>query len=219
MDAKTPDWLWYAKFANHVSELPIVKNCMGVLQNGYHQYDIFNHSQIAGSRCYSLSKSPLLAAAGLFHDIAKPSTATPYMIDGSGTEHNYFPRHAEFGKELVSKMSLDFFEKWGLDQDYIADITGTHSIPMNCIKNSRLRNHNNHQIKRSDYVSLEDKILDKLSGGKIPVEDALTLFLADTYAKGYPQKNNDLIRFAEYLYLRHVDNALKPIRMTSSKRI
>jgi poly(A) polymerase len=61
--------------------LPELAACKGVPQGGYHTHDVFGHTLLA------IEKTPpdlLVRLATLFHDVGKPSTATP---DGAFTGH------------------------------------------------------------------------------------------------------------------------------------
>jgi putative nucleotidyltransferase with HDIG domain len=61
--------------------LPEVAACKGVPQSGYHTHDVFGHTLL------TVDKTPpdlLVRLAALFHDVGKPSTATP---DGAFTGH------------------------------------------------------------------------------------------------------------------------------------
>ena len=61
--------------------LPEVAACKGVLQSGYHTHDVFGHTLLTVER---VPPDLVLRLAALFHDVGKPSTATP---DGAFTGH------------------------------------------------------------------------------------------------------------------------------------
>ena len=61
--------------------LPEVAACKGVPQSGYHTHDVYGHTLLTVER---VPGDLLLRLAGLFHDVGKPSTATP---DGAFTGH------------------------------------------------------------------------------------------------------------------------------------
>jgi len=70
--------------------LPEVAACKGVAQGGFHTHDVYGHTLLA------LQATPadlLLRLAALFHDVGKPSTATP---DGA------FTGHEEVGARLAT---------------------------------------------------------------------------------------------------------------------
>ncbi|GAC1508328.1 MAG: CCA tRNA nucleotidyltransferase [Candidatus Dormibacteraceae bacterium] len=61
--------------------LPEVAACKGVLQGGYHTHDVFGHTLLTIER---VPPDLVVRLAALFHDVGKPSTATP---DGAFTGH------------------------------------------------------------------------------------------------------------------------------------
>lgn len=61
--------------------LPEVAACKGVAQGGYHTHDVYGHTLLVVERVHG---DLLLRLAALFHDVGKPSTATP---DGAFTGH------------------------------------------------------------------------------------------------------------------------------------
>jgi len=61
--------------------LPEVAACRGVRQTGYHTHDVFGHTLLTVER---VPPDLVLRLAALFHDIGKPSTATP---DGAFMGH------------------------------------------------------------------------------------------------------------------------------------
>jgi hypothetical protein len=217
MENKVCNWLGYAKLANDIAGLDELREGVGFMQNSHHQYDVYSHNQLTGSRCYFLGADKSLAFAGNIHDISKPKVAVKYPY-GNGKIGHHFPKHAEAGRRLILEMDLGLFEKWGVDQAYIADLVGSHSIPVEFIKSCRKKRPDNGVLKSINYDYLERNILKQLDARPIKTEDILTLFLADTYSKGYPAQNRDIIRFAEYLYQKHVDGRFKPIATPKQAR-
>jgi len=61
--------------------LPEVAACKGVPQSGYHTHDVYGHTLLTVER---VPGDLVLRLAALFHDVGKPSTATP---DGAFTGH------------------------------------------------------------------------------------------------------------------------------------
>ena len=61
--------------------LPEVAACKGVRQTGYHTHDVFGHTLLTVER---VPPDLVLRLAALFHDVGKPSTATP---DGAFMGH------------------------------------------------------------------------------------------------------------------------------------
>jgi putative nucleotidyltransferase with HDIG domain len=61
--------------------LPEVAACKGVAQSGYHTHDVYDHTLLTVER---VPADLVVRMAALFHDVGKPSTATP---DGAFTGH------------------------------------------------------------------------------------------------------------------------------------
>ena len=61
--------------------LPEVAACKGVAQSGYHTHDVYGHTLLTVER---VPADLIVRLAALFHDVGKPSTATP---DGAFTGH------------------------------------------------------------------------------------------------------------------------------------
>jgi poly(A) polymerase len=61
--------------------LPEVAACKGVKQTGYHTHDVYGHTLLTVER---VPADLIARLAALFHDVGKPSTATP---DGAFTGH------------------------------------------------------------------------------------------------------------------------------------
>jgi len=62
--------------------LPEVAACKGVPQTGYHTHDVYGHTLLTVER---VPPDLVVRLAALFHDVGKPSTATP---DGAFTGHD-----------------------------------------------------------------------------------------------------------------------------------
>jgi poly(A) polymerase len=62
--------------------LPEVAACKGVPQTGYHTHDVYGHTLLVVER---VPRDLVVRLAALFHDVGKPSTATP---DGGFTGHD-----------------------------------------------------------------------------------------------------------------------------------
>jgi poly(A) polymerase len=70
--------------------LPELAACKGVAQGGYHTHDVYGHTLLAVQATHP---DLLLRLAALFHDVGKPTTATP---DGA------FTGHEEVGANLAA---------------------------------------------------------------------------------------------------------------------
>jgi len=71
--------------------LPEVFACKGVAQGGYHTHDVYGHTLLA---VQATPADLITRLAALFHDVGKPSTATP---DGA------FTGHEEVGADLATE--------------------------------------------------------------------------------------------------------------------
>jgi len=76
--------------------LPEVAACKGVPQSGYHTHDVYGHTLLTVAR---VPGDIVLRLAALFHDVGKPSTATP---DGAFTGHDVVG--AELAKSALERL-------------------------------------------------------------------------------------------------------------------
>ena len=76
--------------------LPEVAACKGVKQSGYHTHDVYGHTLLTVER---VPGDLVLRLAALFHDVGKPSTATP---DGAFTGHDVVG--AEIAKSALERL-------------------------------------------------------------------------------------------------------------------
>jgi poly(A) polymerase len=76
--------------------LPEVAACKGVAQSGYHTHDVYGHTLLTLER---VPGDLVLRLAALFHDVGKPSTATP---DGAFTGHEMVG--AELAKAALERL-------------------------------------------------------------------------------------------------------------------
>jgi poly(A) polymerase len=73
--------------------LPEVFACHGVEQGNYHTHDVFGHTVLTVQKTVEVADPDIvLRLAAMYHDVGKPSTATP---DGA------FHGHAEVGAEMA----------------------------------------------------------------------------------------------------------------------
>jgi poly(A) polymerase len=97
--------------------LPEVAACKGVQQSGYHTHDVFGHTLLTVE---GVPADLVLRLAALFHDVGKPSTATP---DGA------FTGHENVGAELAQAAleRLRFSQK---DVDTVVKLVRLHLRPV-----------------------------------------------------------------------------------------
>ena len=80
--------------------LPEVFACHGVQQGGYHVADVFGHTVMTVERAAELGPNGLvLRLAALFHDVGKPSSATP-----DGSFHGHAAVGADLAREALSRL-------------------------------------------------------------------------------------------------------------------
>ena len=80
--------------------LPEVFACHGVEQGGYHVADVFGHTVMTVERAAELGpKDLVLRLAALFHDVGKPTAATP-----DGSFHGHAAVGADLAREALSRL-------------------------------------------------------------------------------------------------------------------
>lgn len=97
--------------------LPEVAACKGVEQRGYHTHDVFGHTLIT---LENVTADLVLRLAALFHDVGKPSTATP---DGAFTGH----------ENVGAKMAIARLERLRFPQkeiEAVAELVRLHLRPV-----------------------------------------------------------------------------------------
>ena len=137
--------------------LPEIAACKGVLQSGYHTHDVFGHTVLTVER---VPADLVLRVAALFHDVGKPSTATP---DGAFTGHEIVG--AELARSALER--LRFSQK---EIDTVVQLVRLHLRPV--------------------YYSSEwsDGAVRRLARDAGPVLDRLmALARADVAASAYPE--------------------------------
>jgi poly(A) polymerase len=105
--------------AGHLLEavLPEVAACKGVQQSGYHTHDVFGHTLLTVE---GVPPDLALRIAALFHDVGKPSTATP---DGAFTGHEIVG--AELARSALER--LRFSQK---DIETVGKLVRLHLRPV-----------------------------------------------------------------------------------------
>jgi poly(A) polymerase len=137
--------------------LPEIAACKGVRQSGYHTHDVFGHTLLTVER---VPADLVLRIAALFHDVGKPSTATP---DGAFTGHEIVG--AELARSALERRR--FSQK---EIDTVVQLVRLHLRPV--------------------YYSSEwsDGAVRRLARDAGPVLDRLmALARADVAASAYPE--------------------------------
>jgi poly(A) polymerase len=99
------------------SVLPEVAACKGVQQSGYHTHDVLGHTLLTVER---VPPDLVLRLAALFHDVGKPSTATP---DGA------FSGHEMVGANMASA-ALERLRFAQRDIDTVVKLVKLHLRPV-----------------------------------------------------------------------------------------
>lgn len=136
--------------------LPEVAACRGVAQGGYHTHDVFGHTLLT---VQGTSADLLLRLAALFHDVGKPSTATP---EGA------FTGHEELGSTMA-RAALERLRFPQRDLEVVADLVRLHLRPV---------------YYRSDWSDGAVRRLARDAGANLP--RLMALARADVAASAYP---------------------------------
>lgn len=137
--------------------LPEVAACKGMAQGGYHTHDVFGHTVLTVQG--TAADLPLRLAA-LFHDVGKPSTATP---DGAFTGH----------EELGSTMARAALERLRFSQreiEVVASLVRLHLRPV---------------YYKSEWSDGAVRRLARDAGAQLP--RLMALARADVAASAYPE--------------------------------
>lgn len=137
--------------------LPEVAACKGVLQSGYHTHDVYGHTLLAVER---VPGDLVLRLAALFHDVGKPSTATP---DGAFTGHDVVG--ADLARAALER--LRFPQK---EVDTVVKLVRLHLRPV---------------YYRSEWTDGAVRRLARDAGDLI--EPLMALARADVAASAYPE--------------------------------
>lgn len=97
--------------------LPEVAACKGVAQTGFHTHDVYGHTLLTVER---VPADLELRLAALFHDVGKPSTATP---DGA------FPGHELVGAQLA-KAALERLRFSQKEVEPVVELVRLHLRPV-----------------------------------------------------------------------------------------
>jgi poly(A) polymerase len=139
------------------SILPEVAACKGVQQSGYHTHDVFGHTLLTVER---VAPDLVLRLAALFHDVGKPSTATP---DGAFTGH-------EIVGANMTRAALERLRFAQRDVDAVVKLVGLHLRPV---------------YYRSEWTDGAVRRLARDAGNEL--DRLMALARADVAASAYPE--------------------------------
>ena len=137
--------------------LPELAACKGVTQGGFHTHDVFGHTLLTVQG--TPADLPLRLAA-LFHDVGKPSTATP---DGA------FTGHEEVGAEMA-RSALERLRFSQRDVEAVAELVRLHLRPV---------------YYRTEWSEGAVRRLARDAGRQLP--RLMSLARADVAASAYPE--------------------------------
>jgi poly(A) polymerase len=101
--------------------LPEVFACHGVEQGGYHLADVFGHTLLAVGAAVAADPSDLVVrTAALFHDVGKPSTASP-----DGSFHNHSAVGAEMTRRALTRLRFS-----NAETDRVTELVQLHLRPI-----------------------------------------------------------------------------------------
>ncbi|MHB8613039.1 MAG: CCA tRNA nucleotidyltransferase [Candidatus Dormibacteraceae bacterium] len=139
------------------SVLPELAACKGVKQSGYHTHDVLGHTLLTVER---VPPDLVLRLAGLFHDVGKPSTATP---DGAFTGH-------EIVGANMARAALERLRFAQRDIDTVVRLVGLHLRPV---------------YYRSEWTDGAVRRLARDAG--VELDRLMALARADVAASAYPE--------------------------------
>ena len=189
--------------------LPEVQKDKGLWQNKFHEFDVYTHTTEFVKYLKGLTNEPDMIASGYLHDIGKPVVAKPKYKDGKllekslGISYNEFDDHEIVGEEMVKKMDSSLFKEYGLNQEKIAKLVGSHYLPMDGIK--KMRETKTFNDFKKSYEDLEHTL--KQTGYK---SEVLAMFTADKLAQGKFCTDKDEL-FAIHNYLANSKGSLENI--------
>ncbi len=165
-------------------EMPEIVAGKGIWQNGFHEFDVYDHTISYVSHLTEMTSDPEMIVAGYLHDIGKPVVRTPKIKDGvpeekeAGKPYHRFDDHEKVSEEMVRDMSSQLFDEYGLNQDRIAKLVGAHYVPLKGIKEMRKTSN------WDDFISAYHLLEQTLDQTGLPREEVMDMFLADCLSKG-----------------------------------
>jgi poly(A) polymerase len=162
--------------------LPEVAACKGVPQSGYHTHDVYGHTLLALER---VPGDLVLRLAALFHDVGKPSTATP---DGAFTGHENVG--AELARSALER--LRFSQK---EVEIVVKLVRLHLRPV---------------YYRSEWTDGAVRRLARDAGAEL--DRLMALARADVAASAYPEPEKlDELQARLAAVLAEKPSRLKPL--------
>lgn len=137
--------------------LPELAACKGVAQGGYHTHDVFGHTLLA---VQNAPADLTVRLAALFHDVGKPSTATP---DGAFHGHDF--EGARIAEEALRRLRFP-----NQEAERVAKLVQLHLRPV---------------FYESDWKDAAIRRLAAAAGELL--EPLMSLARADIAASAYPQ--------------------------------
>ena len=167
-----------------MEKLPEIQIGKGIIQNEYHEFDVFDHTLAVVEAVKTFTQNPETIVAAYLHDIGKPPAAKPRLYNGipqfdkQGRARHTFPNHEIIGAEMVRGLNSEIFNQYNLNQENIAKLVEHHYTPMKRILKMR-------ETKNISEFLGKFKILKQtLTETDTDISELMNLFAADTIGKG-----------------------------------
>jgi len=189
-----------------LEELPEVQAGKDLWQNRFHEFDVFDHTMEYVRYLKEMTEDDDLIAAGYLHDIGKPMTAITKVKEGKiqekepGKPYHKFTDHEKAGEDMVRRMNPDFFREFGLNQERIAKLVGSHYTPMRGVKGMR------EATRYQDFEKAYEDLIRSLDETGVPRNEVMTMFLADSLAKGKSCSDIGELRLVRQVILADGEN-------------
>ena len=176
----------------------------GIMQNKYHQWDVFDHSLEVVNAIKEKTSDLTVVASGYLHDFGKILNAK-YRIkngeiqrDENGNPYHIFDepeRHEETGANYIQdNFSEDFFNEFSINKNEVVELVRHHFTPLSYIQ--KMWNSDNFSQMEGFYQELSNKL------NELPISKnkLMTLFYADTIGKSSNnEKQENIIMVYEHL--------------------
>ena len=167
-----------------INQLPEVQAGRGVIQNEFHEFDVYNHTIKVVEALREMTQNTETIIAAYLHDIGKPVVAEPRLYDGvpqydeQGRARHTFPNHEYIGAQMVREMNSEIFTSLELNQDNIAKLVEHHFTPMKGIK--QMRKATTYQ----EFLTAYETMKNTLEESGTNLTEIMSLFTADVIGKG-----------------------------------